>query len=265
MDWATPANGKDHLVMRRIALAFLILLVAAVPLLGQSSSENLKKSVEQTVEIQKETQEKQDQWADEKSELLARYRTAKANVEYLVERKAAEEEKATSLRERVEELERRLVESDRLKASIQDSLDASLIRLEEWATRDLPFLPEERSLRLESLRKQLARPDVTSAEKLRRLLETLQIEAGYGSTVEVHQQRIHVDNEEIFVDVLRLGRISLFWRTPDGERVGEYDRATRRWRVLPGKYKRSIEAAMDMAARIRPVELVDLPLGRIVP
>ena len=55
-----------------------------------------------------------------------------------------------------------------------------LRRLEESVARDLPFLTEERSLRLASLRQELVRPDIAGAEKLRRLLEALQIEAQYG-------------------------------------------------------------------------------------
>jgi hypothetical protein len=135
--------------------------------------------------------------------------------------------------------------------------------LEDWVGRDLPFLLDERNHRLDLLRSELVRPDVTGAEKLRRILEALQIEAGYGNTVEVDQQKIVVSGEEIFVDMLRLGRVSVFWRTPDGKRVGEWDRGTAHWVELPGKYRRSIGYAMEMASRTRPIELISLPLGRI--
>jgi hypothetical protein len=59
--------------------------------------------------------------------------------------------------------------------------------------------------------------------------------------------------------------VSVFWRTPDGKRCGEFDRGTNQWVEFPGKYNRNIEAAMDMATRMRPVELLSLPLGRIQP
>ena len=109
----------------------------------------------------------------------------------------------------------------------------------------------------------MARPDVTSAEKLRRLLESLLVEAGYGSSVEVTEERIEVDGEELYVDLLRIGRLSLFWMTPDGERVGEYERGAAAWKELDSRHKRSVTAAMEMATRMRPVELLALPLGRI--
>jgi hypothetical protein len=243
----------------------LVCLAGAVAAYAQADSDDLGQTVDGTIEIEQGTQGKQDAWADEKAELQARYRTAKANVGYLTERRNGEAEKAAALQERVAELQRRLEESKRLQESLEDTLSSILQRLEDWIDRDLPFLPAERSARLDLLREELARPDISGADKLRRLLEALQIEAAYGGTVEVYQDQIKLGAEELFVDILRLGRISVFWRTPDGERVGEFDRAQREWMELPGKYRRAIGVALDMAARIRPVELIGLPLGRIQP
>jgi hypothetical protein len=59
--------------------------------------------------------------------------------------------------------------------------------------------------------------------------------------------------------------LSVFWQTPDGERVGEYDRVTNRWVEISGKYVRSISAAVEMAEKRRPIELLRLPVGRISP
>jgi hypothetical protein len=249
--------------MGRTALISLLLLLTAGVLLAQTDAEKLKKTVESTVDIQRQTQEQQDKWAKEEAGLLTRYRTAQANVKYLGERKANEEKKARALEERVSELERRLDESIRLTNNLQDTLDVVYARLEEWVSRDLPFLMDERGARLEFLKNELARPDVSGAEKLRRILETLQIEATYGGTVEVYQDRIAVGGDTLYTDILRLGRVSVFWRTTDGNRVGEYDRAEMTWVELPGKYNRAICDAMEMAARMRPVELIALPLGRI--
>jgi hypothetical protein len=251
--------------MQRLMSILLLCLAGAVFAYAQSEIDDLGKTVDGTIQIEQGTQQKQDAWADEKAELQARYRTAKANVAYLTEKRDAEAEKAAALQERVAELKRRLAESQRLQESLEDTLSAILHRLEDWVDRDLPFLPEERTARLDLLRQELARPDVPGSDKLRRLLEALQVEVAYGGTVEVYQGQITVNTEELFADILRLGRISVFWRTPDGDRVGEFDRARQDWIELPAKYRRAIGVAMDMAARIRPVELVSLPLGRIQP
>jgi hypothetical protein len=218
---------------------------------------------EQAIDTRQQTQEQQDEWAAEKADLGRRFKSANAGVAWLQERKAEESAKARALDDRVAELQRRLGEADRLEGSMQDTLMVIYHRLEDSVAESLPFLPEERSLRLAAVGDELVRPDLTSAEKLRRLLETLQVEAGYASSVEVYQDMIEIGNEQIHVDVLRIGRVALFWRTPDGDRVGNFDPASGRWNELPGGSKRRIGLAMEMAARMRPVALIDLPLGRI--
>lgn len=251
--------------MGRLGLAAVLMVFAAAPLFAQSESKELEKKVDEAIEIRQATQQQKDAWEAEKAELVARYRTAKANIDYLKERKTAEEKKAAAVEANIAELERRLRESVRLQTSLQDTLGAILARLDDRVQRDLPFLIRERTARIAVLKDELVRPDVEGSEKLRRVLEALQVEAGYGSTVDVGQQEIDVGADRVFVDVLRVGRVSLFWRTPDGKRVGEFDRAKSQWVELPRKYIRSVGSAMEMASRMRPVEVLALPLGRIQP
>jgi len=230
---------------------------------AQDVSAKTRQETQQAIDTRQETQSRQDSWSEEKAELAQRYRAAAASVAWLTGRKAEEAAKAKALDDRVAELDRRLGEADRLEGSMQDTLMVIFHRLEESIAGSLPFLPEERETRLNWVGDELVRPDVTSAEKLRRLLEALQVEAGYASSVEVYQDMIGIADEEIHADVLRIGRVALFWRTPDGDRVGHFDPSAGLWAELPGGAKRRIGLAMEMAARMRPIELIDLPLGRI--
>jgi len=249
--------------MRRTALVALLLVLIVGQLLAQSSADDVRETVQGTVELDQRTQEERDAWASEQAELEARYRTAKANIAYLSDRIAGEEKAVAGLTESIEELERRMHEARLLQSSLQDTLDTVLVRFEEFVGSDLPFLTDERERRLDALRRELARPEVTGAEKLRRLLEALQIETEYGKSAEVEQQEITLDGEPIFVDVLRVGRVSLFWRTPDGDRAGTFDRGSWEWVELAPSYGRTIGNAIEMASRIRPVQFIDLPLGRV--
>ncbi len=244
---------------------FLALLGCLAAAAARAQAPDVRGTVDGTLGIQQQTQARKDDWAQQAGTLQSRYRTAKADVAYLEARRDFQAGQVQAIEARIAEFERRLGEAVRLRNGIGDTLSVILGRLETHVARDLPFLPEERARRLESLKAELARPDVSSAEKLRRLLEALQVEAGYGGTVEVGEQVIGLDGSPLSVDVLKIGRLSLFWRTPDGKRVGEYDRASAGWRELPRKHARSIGMAMDMAARIRPTELIALPLGRVTP
>lgn len=261
-----------QLVRRRSAAPVAWALVTVIALLALAASaqnpatgQEVKSTVEAAVDTRLETQQQQDQWADEKAELTRRYRAAQANVAWLGERKVADTARAEALEGVIAELERRLDEADRLESSIQDTLAVLLGRLDASVARGLPFLAEERRVRLQLVADELARPDVDSAEKLRRLLEAMQIEAGFASSIEVYQAEITVDGQALYADILRLGRLALFWRTPDGERVGHFDQAAGRWTELPGGEKRNIIMAMEMATRMRPFAVIELPLGRIAP
>lgn len=258
-------NVRKHI--RLTAALFILLGVwsAAAPAQTDAvgTGEEARQDTEQAIDTRQQTQQRQDEWAEEEADLVRRFRSASAGVQWLKERKAEETAKAQALDDRVAELQRRLGEADRLEGSMQDTLMVIFRRLEESVAASLPFLPEERNLRLAAVGDELVRPDVTSAEKLRRLLEALQVEAGYASSVEVYQDLIDLESEQLHADILRIGRVALFWRTPDGDRVGHFDQAAGRWTGLPGGAKRRIGLAMEMASRMRPVELIDLPLGRV--
>ena len=250
-----------------LAGVFLLALLCSpgVPAQDQPTGKDLKDTVDQAVTTRQATQEQKDQWAEEKAALEQRYLAAKANVAWLEERKAAETARAVSLEAVVGELGRRLDEADRLESSIQDTLMVLLGRLDASVERGLPFLAAERATRLDLVRAELARPDVDPAEKLRRFLEALQIEAGFAANIEVYQDEITIGGVKMYADILRLGRLALFWRTPDGSRVGLFDQAAGQWAELPGSEKRGIGLAIEMATRMRPFEVIELPLGRIAP
>lgn len=250
---------------RALGIVALVWVAAsAAPSLADDDPD-LGSAAAEAIATGRDTQLQEDAWAAEREELRARWRALDHETAWLAERAALETSRTAALQQRVDELTRRLDESDRLEASLQDSLLTILARLERVVADDSPFLRDERGLRLTSLRRELVRPDVPAAEKLRRLLEALQVEAVYGGSVEMTDERIEVAGETLTVDLLRVGRLSLFWRTPDGERVGTWDPAARAWAELPAGERRTVGLAMDMAARLRPVEVLNLPVGRIAP
>ena len=220
-------------------------------------------TVTEAINIGQDEQNRRNAWETEKSGLKQRYQKAQADAEYFEDRVVREQAACDALGEKVDELERRLFESTRLADCLQDSLVVVLDRLTDQVAVDLPFLPREREHRLVSVRKDLDDPTVPVADKLRRVLEAYQVEAQYGGTIELVSDQIFFVDREIHVDILRVGRLALFWRTPDGSKVGAWDQSTELWVELPRNSHRAIAEAMDMAARMRPVQVIGLPLGRI--
>ena len=247
-------------------VAFLFLLLFMNKQSGaETDVDQIQKRVMQAIEIRQQTQKKEDTWAGKKGELMARYRSLKANQEYLEKLKFKSERALRALNARLAEFERKIRESARIREELQSYLESVVAQLEEFIKKDFPFLLKERATRLASIKETLTRPDKPAAEKYRRVMEALQIEAEYGRTVEVYQDTIDLNGQSVLMDILRLGRLSLFCQTPDGKMVGHYDRAAGRWVSLPSRYRREINNAVDMARRERTIDLVRLPIGRVVP
>ena len=168
------------------------------------------------------------------------------------------------LSEEVSELDREVREARRLEAEIGGKLETLVARLESSVQADLPFLAEERSGRIAHLKRMLADPDETPAERLRRVMEALRIEADYGATSDVTRETLSIGGSPRVADVLRFGRVALFYRTGDGN-VGQYDPASRSWVPLDPDWDHPFENAFSMAARQKAVDIVSLPVGRITP
>jgi hypothetical protein len=260
--------------MKRSFLFLLILMVfPLLPASGQDEGEigeqeaarRTRDNVDAAVATDQAAQQQVEAWAAERTGLQARHRQLEQDMAFLERRLERERTTTAALEAKVAEFERRLVESERLTESLEDTLSVLVERLETAVTADLPFLAGERSGRLALLDRELGNPDSSAAEKLRRVLEAYQVEAGYGGTVEMVVSTLDVAGEEVRADVLRLGRLALFWATPDRSRVGLFDPAAGAWTELDRGAHRAVLQAMDMAARTRPVEVIGLPLGRIEP
>ncbi|WP_319523057.1 DUF3450 domain-containing protein [uncultured Desulfosarcina sp.] len=219
------------------------------------------------IEIHRQIQQREDRWADEKSELQTRYQHLQAEEAALAREKAALESRVEAMAARQREAERKIVEATRIGENLQAHLESVVARLEEAIAGDLPFLSAERARRIDEIKKVLVQPETSIAEKCRRVMEALKVEAEYGHTVEVYQEVIEIDGlklgQPVMADILRVGRLALFWRTPDGGTVGHWDRLTGKWVPLPGASRRHINDATEMALRQRTVDMVKLPLGRI--
>ena len=221
------------------------------------------------IAIHRQTQENEDQWAENKATLVAKYRTLKSEEQALQKEKYILEKQIESQQLRQSENKRQITETTGIRKELQSHLDVTTLHLEEFIARDLPFLSLERSERIGSLKEVLAQADTRLAEKYRRTMEALNVETEYGQSVEVYTKDIeisgHSDHQPIMAEILRVGRLALFFRTPDGKMAGHWDRVVAEWMVLPDKYRSSINDAMEMSLKRRTVEMVNLPLGGITP
>ncbi len=132
--------------------------------------------------------------------------------------------------------------------------------LAEVVAADLPFLPNERQARVTALAALLEDPEAPLPDQFRRLMEAYQVEAGYGRTLEVRERTVELAGGSRTVEVLRVGRLALFYRTLDGREVGRWDAEARRWVALPEVYREPLGRAFAVARKQAAPELITVPL-----
>jgi hypothetical protein len=133
--------------------------------------------------------------------------------------------------------------------------------LGQFVDADVPMLLSERKQRVADLRALLARADVEDSEKYRRITEAYQIENEYGRTIEVYQDNVTIDGQDLTLDFLRVGRVALLYQTLDGQQIGAWDQAERKWVTLPDDYRDSIRTGVRIAKKQLAPDLIRLPVS----
>jgi len=221
----------------------------------------LQRKAEEAVRTWKKIQELEDRWAAEREKLLGEMERLEAQKRLLLWKKEKMEKYVADVKERIAELKRRTMELKKINQELEPYLDETVRRLKEFIKGDLPFLMEERQKRLLALQSVLDSYDAGIAEKLRRVLEALRIEVDYGGQVEVTEEQIALAEGPRTVQVFRLGRLALFYRTLDGKERGRFNPETGQGEKRPSRFSREVERAMEMAARRRAADLLKLPIG----
>ena len=118
---------------------------------------------------------------------------------------------------------------DSINIDILPLLKRMVDSLNKFISLDIPFLIDERESRLNDLDKLIIRADVTTAEKFRNIFEAYQLEANFGKTIESYQGFLNIEGNERAVDYFRLGRLGLYYRTPNGRETGFWNTNTKKW------------------------------------
>ncbi len=245
-------------------MVWLCLACMVRPVLADDSvTREIEAPVQKAIDTRQATQEAREQWDEEREQLTAVYDRLKAENNQL----RAERERLTSQAAKQAEVNRGLAAekagAEIIQAEMLPHLKAVLTRMDRLIETDAPFLGQERRTRLSKLSAILDDPGITVAEKYRKTMEALFIEAEYGNTVEVYQERIVLDGTEVLGNIFRLGRVSLFFLSLDRETSAVFNLALNGWSPLGHEASQAIAGAAAMAAKHRPMEVISLPIGRL--
>ena len=150
-----------------------------------------------------------------------------------------------------------------LKKDVLPLVASMLENLKIFVSLDTPFLKVERSKRLQDLNALMARADVSTSEKFRRVLEAYQIENEYGRTIESYNGKVAImgeGEEEFSVEFLRVGRLALMYRGLDGKTFGRWNSKTKKFVSLEGKYKSALKQGLRVAKKQQAPSLLKIPV-----
>jgi hypothetical protein len=159
-------------------------------------------------------------------------------------------------------LEQQLLQIDPTATEVASQVQRMYEALENFIASDLPFLdptqagPDSRSERMDKIRELMTTEGVSVGEKYRRLMEAYQIELEYGRTMHAYKGKLDDGRD---ADFLRVGRVSLAYRTVDGEEAGYWDAEQQAW-VVDNDFAKAIEKAVQVATKEIAPDLVTLPV-----
>ncbi|WP_069383494.1 DUF3450 domain-containing protein [Halomonas caseinilytica] len=243
----------------RWGLAGLALTLAT----SASAQSSLRDEALDAQRTQAELQERIDNADEAVREQLRELRQAREEARrlqsYNEELAPVVERQAETLEERRSGVETLTETREALPGLMRDMVE----RLRAWVERDMPFLRDERLARVTSLEATLSASDLSSAEKLERVLAAWRTELDYGRELDAWRGDLTGDTPRE-VDFLRVGRVGWYYLTPDGHSGGVWKAESGDWQPLDESALAEVRKGLRIVREQRAPEILDLPVSQPV-
>ncbi len=242
-----------------------LLMLALIPLAGvaqaQQDVDPALEASQQAAENTAEAQERINEIDSRIQQLLGDYRANLRQLEQLDRYNASQERQVAAQRREIESLTQDINNIASLQRAVQPLMQDMVDSLEQMVEADLPFLLGERRSRVTRLQNLMEDPSSSPAQRYRMIIEAYQIESEYGRTIGSYRADVETA-DRVFenVDVLRVGRFALIFKTDDDEVLKRFDPEPRRWVDLDRSYLEPVKTAMRVAREQIPPELLYVPV-----
>jgi len=243
-----------------LLLATVVILCAATQVNAQAISPALDAS-RQAAEGTRQSQERIDEIDSRIQELLGDYRANLKQLEQLNRYNQSQQRQVDAQRDEIESLTEDINNIASLQRAVQPLMEDMLGALERVVEADLPFLVDERRARVARLKTIMDDPGRSPAQRYRLIIEAYQIETEYGRTIEAYRSNVEADGRLYEdVDILRIGRLVLVFRTDDDAVLKRFDLDTRSWVDLDKSFLQDVKTAMRIAREQIPPDLIHIPV-----
>lgn len=211
----------------------------------------------------RKSQIKIDDITDQTRDLLSQFKQVMKIVDGLRIYNRQQERLIRRQNQEIGELNQSIDDVSLIERQIGPLIQRMIDNLEKFVQLDVPFLVKERAERIEFLKDMMDRADVAVSEKFSQVLQAYQIENSYGSTIEAYTDVIEIEGKSRQVDMLKFGRVSLVFQTPDTKYTGVWDNRedVRKWVPLGDEYRAEVRDALRMARKTKTPDLVRLPVS----
>ena len=244
-----------------LAFVFLFSVEPGISIAGKDSPLAVKETSEQTVATDVETQKSVDQWAVEEEQLLKKIDQNERERKRIAWERKKTGEYLSTLEKKLVELKEMVSEMEKINAELLPMLDWGLERLTAFVQNDIPFDKAARLKRIENAALTLKDYDMNLLAKTRALFDAVALERDFGYSVDIKKTEIEIEGRPVRVNLLKVGRVRLCALTMDCEKGYVWNSPEGGYSSVKGSV-RAIDEAVQIAERIRIVELTKLPMGR---
>ncbi len=209
-----------------------------------------------------QSQKKIDQLASQTDAFLQKYKTANKQIDGLNVYNNRLQKQLDDQNKRLNDLDDSITQVTVIQRQVMPLTLRMIEGLEQFVNLDVPFLQDERQERVQFLKDNINRSDLTTAEKFRQVLEAYKIENEFGRKIESYEGRVDIDGTEREVNFMRVGRVALLYQTKDTQISGVWDQENRSWVKLDnGEYRSAIQKSLRIARKQATIDILKLPIA----
>ena len=209
---------------RRTGAAFLaVSLIAASGSVFAQTVDQVLAAEDRRLELAQQSQERINNTVEGTRSLEDQYRAINKEIDGLKVYNRLMAAQVSGQEAVLEDISLSMDQIDVINRQIFPLMERMIDGLEQSVELDVPFLMEERRDRIDNLHDIMERSDVSVAEKFRKVMEAYQIENEYGSSSETYTQTLTLDGETRSYNILRVGRVGLYFQSDDSKITGRWD------------------------------------------
>jgi len=239
---------------------FAVSLIAASGSVLAQTVDQVLSAEDRRLELAQQSQERINSTVEGTRALEDQYRAINKEVDGLKVYNRLMAAQVSGQEATLEDISLSMDQIDVINRQIFPLMERMIDGIDQSIKLDIPFLMEERTERVEALKDIMERSDVSVAEKFRKVMEAYQIENEYGSTSETYTQTLTLDGETRSYNILRIGRVGLYFQSDDSSITGRWDNTARAW-VEDNSARSEVRKGIRIAKQLIAPELMIIPVA----